>query len=154
MIAYLDASALVKRYVAEAGSDRVAGLLAGAESLATASITHVEVTAALAKAVRVNALQEEEALAARQLAARDWPHLARLPLSDAMVQRAAALAWSERLRGYDAVHLAAACTWRESLDLPVTFATFDARLWEAAERQGLAGFPPDLPAFLDARRNG
>ncbi len=153
MIAYLDASALVKRYVAETGSDLVAGLLRGAEVLATAAITHVEVTAALAKAVRVGALEEGEALAARQLAARDWPHLARLPLSEAMVQRAAALAWSDRLRGYDAVHLAAACAWRESLDLPVTFATFDARLWEAAGRQGLTAFPHDLPALLDDRRS-
>jgi predicted nucleic acid-binding protein len=36
MIAYLDASALVKRYVAEAGSAEVGGLVSQAEAVGTA----------------------------------------------------------------------------------------------------------------------
>jgi predicted nucleic acid-binding protein len=48
MIAYLDASALVKRYVAEAGSTEVNGLISEAEALGTAVISRAEVSAALA----------------------------------------------------------------------------------------------------------
>jgi len=44
MIAYLDASALVKRYVAEAGSTEVNGLIGEVEALGTAVISRAEVS--------------------------------------------------------------------------------------------------------------
>lgn len=149
MIGYLDSSALVKRYVAEPGTELVQEFVDDAEIAATATISRVEIVAAFAKAIRVRALAEEEALQCRELADRDWPHVVRLPVTDATVDRAATLAWSDRLRGYDAVQLAAACAWQEALDREVSFATFDARLWAAADRHGLASFPPDLPSLLE-----
>lgn len=152
MIGYLDASALVKRYVEEPGSDLVARLLDDAEVLATVTLSRMEITAAFAKAVRVGALEAEEALACRQLADRDWPRLVRLPVSEPLVKRAAVLAWNENLRGYDAVQLAAGCSWQEALDQPVAFASFDSHLWAAAVRQGLTPFPPDLPSLLQSWR--
>jgi predicted nucleic acid-binding protein len=50
MIPYLDASALVKRYVQEPGSEEVSRLIARARVVGTSAITRVEVTAALARA--------------------------------------------------------------------------------------------------------
>jgi len=64
--------------------------------------------------------------------------------------RAGAVAWAHGLRGYDAVHLAAAATWQDAIGEAVTLATFDRRLWAAAEKEGLLAFPPDLAALLDA----
>jgi hypothetical protein len=64
MIAYLDASALVKRYVVEAGSEAVAQLLTEAKAVGTATISFVEVVAALAKATRLGGLDRQEAEAA------------------------------------------------------------------------------------------
>jgi predicted nucleic acid-binding protein len=55
MIPYLDASALVKRYVQEPGSEEVSRLIARAR---------VEVPAALARAARIRALPAAEARAA------------------------------------------------------------------------------------------
>ena len=52
MILFLDASALVKRYVAEEGSEEVEAWSLEAEALATTVISRVEVPAALAKARR------------------------------------------------------------------------------------------------------
>ena len=52
MILYLDASALVKRYVAEPGSVEVNEAISRAEVTGTALISRAEVAAALAKAVR------------------------------------------------------------------------------------------------------
>jgi hypothetical protein len=149
VIAYLDASALVKRYTAERGSDLVRRFLEEADIAATAILTRVEVTAAFAKAIRVGALEPGEALECRQFASRDWFDLVRLPVTEATVDRAATLAWSDNLRAYDAVQLAAACAWQEALDQSVAFASFDVRLWEAAGRQGLVAFPPDLPALVE-----
>ena len=143
MICYLDASALVKRYVAERGSELVQHAVAEARSLGTATISRAEIVAAFAKAVRLGVLVREEGLACRQLFSQEWPHLVRIQVSEAVVDRAAAVAWADNLRGYDAVHLAAAAAWQDWLGEPVTLATFDARLWTAARRNGLSVLPED-----------
>ena len=67
MIAYLDASALVKRYVAEAGSAEVGGLVGQAEAVGTAIISRAEVAGALAKAVRMRLLPRDEAASALEV---------------------------------------------------------------------------------------
>ena len=46
--------------------------------------------------------------------------------------RGDALAVEHNLRGYDATHLACALIWQETLGLPVTLASFDGQLIEAA----------------------
>ena len=51
MILYLDASALVKRYVAELGSPQMSEAIAEAEMIGTVIISRAEIAAALAKAV-------------------------------------------------------------------------------------------------------
>jgi hypothetical protein len=49
------------------------------------------------------------------------------------------------LRGYDAVQLASALTWQESVGEEIVLATFDQQLWEAAKRSGLKAWPDQLP---------
>ncbi len=73
-----------------------------------------------------------------------WPHLARLQLTEPLLAQADALAWGHGLRGYDAVHLAAALFWQETLREPVTLATFDRELWQAGLAAGLVAWPADL----------
>ena len=148
MIVYLDASALVKRYVAEAGSTEVGDLIATAAVVGTAVISRAEVSAALAKAVRMGVLQREEGEAALQVFRVEWPNLVRLQLTEVIAAQADVLAWTHGLRGYDAVHLAAARFWQASLGETVTLAAFDRQLWEAGPRIGLAVWPEDLAPFL------
>jgi len=59
VIVYLDASALVKRYVAERGSKDVVEWTAAAEIVATSVISRAEVAAALARAVRLGVLPHD-----------------------------------------------------------------------------------------------
>jgi len=54
------------------------------------------------------------------------------------------LAWDHGLRGYDAVQLASALTWRDALGQDIVLATFDHQLWEAAPRVGLQAWPEKL----------
>lgn len=56
MILYLDASALVKLYVDEAGTSMVVGRIQRAEAVATVLITYAEARAALARHRREGAL--------------------------------------------------------------------------------------------------
>lgn len=148
MILYLDSSALVKRYVVEPGSEEVRRQIEEAEAVGTSAVSRVEVAAALAKAVRFGSLTREEAQAAHQAFRQEWADLIRLPVAEAVLDRAAALPWDSGLRAYDAVQLAAATSWKDALDTQVCFATFDRQLWLAARDIGLAPFPDDLPALL------
>lgn len=141
MILYLDASALVKRYVAETGSAEVAQAIAAAKSVGTAVISRVEVAAALARATRGRWLARDEAHAALQVFRAEWASLVRLQLTEVVVAQADAVAWEYGLRGYDAVHLAAARFWQTSLGEAVTLATFDRELGEAARLAGLIPWP-------------
>ena len=145
MIAYLDASALVKRYVAEAGSAEVVELIDQAEAVGTAVISRAEVAAALAKASRIQVLLRDEAVSALKVFNSDWENLVRIQMTEGLVSRAASLAWDYGLRGYDAVHLAAALFWQDMLGEPVVTASFDRQLWEAAKAAGLTAWPESLP---------
>jgi len=142
MIPYLDASALVKRYVREAGSDDVGQLLAQAEIIGTSLITRAEVAAALARAAGMGLVERDEAEAALLVFRAEWPRLARVQLTEPLIGRADAVAWDYGLRGYNAVHLASAIYWQESLHQAVMLATYDRELWHAGEAAGLLVWPP------------
>jgi predicted nucleic acid-binding protein len=145
VIVYLDASALVKRYVAETGTDEVNALIAGASVVGTASISRAEISSALAKAVRMLLLSQEEAASALQVFNAEWESLIRLQLTEVLISRAATLAWEHGLRGYDSVHLAAAIFWQDILGDTITLASYDRQLWEAARPTGLVAWPESLP---------
>jgi predicted nucleic acid-binding protein len=107
-------------------------------------VSRAEVAAALAKAVRVGLLSAADARGAQRAFVREWQDLARIPMTEALAARAEALVWSHALRGYDAVQLASALTWQESLGTPITLATFDRQLWEAGRQAGLLTWPDTL----------
>lgn len=146
MIVYADASALVKRYVVEPGSSEFNGLCGDAEAVATALVSRAEVASALARSVRLGVLDARGGPRAQRRFAREWPDFVRVPVTEALVLRAESAAWELGLRGYDAVQLAAALTWQESVGFDVTLATFDRQLWEAAPEVGLNVWPDRLTA--------
>ena len=145
MIAYFDASALVKRHVDERGSRETLEFAARAEVVATSLVSRAEVAAALAKAVRAKLLEEDEAREAQRAFAAQWADIARIPVTEALVSRAETLAWEYGLRGYDAVQLASAVLFQESLGTAVRLATFDRQLWNAAQGAGFQPWPEKAP---------
>ena len=138
---YLDTSALVKRYVKEPGSDDARAWIRAARIKTTVIITRAEVAAALTRALRMNTISKVDYDFALSKFRSDWVDFQRLSVTERLVARADRLACEFGLRGYDAVHLAAALTWKENLDFPVTLATFDRELADAARQSGLAVLP-------------
>jgi len=138
---YFDSSALAKRYLVETGSEDVRRWIEDAELTATSLITRAEVAAAITRAVRMGVLEEQSARRMIDEFRTDWVSLNRIPVTEDLVARADRLACEFGLRGYDAVHLAAALTWQENLNFPVTLATFDKELADAARQSGLAVLP-------------
>lgn len=141
MILYLDASAAVKRYVAEPDSAGVVALIDEAVVVATSMVTRAEVAAAFARAVRLGVLDEAGGRGAQRQFTREWPDFVRIPVTDALVARADALAWDHALRGYDAVQLASALACQNTIGQDVVLATFDKQLTKAGPTVGLRVWP-------------
>jgi len=141
MIVYIDASALVKRYIKESGSPEVNDLFAEAASMLTNLISRAEVSAAIMRAARTGIIEQDAAERVLQKFRSEWESYQRLPVTEATVARADAIVSEYDLHGYDAVHLAAAMLWQEAIGIPVTLATFDSKLWEAARQAGLDVWP-------------
>lgn len=141
MILYLDASALVKRYIQEKASEDVNAWIDAAEMVVTGLIARVEVAAAIARAGRMKLISPDETLAVFHQFRSEWESFLRLPINENTVMRGGDLAIEHNLRGYDAMHLACALIWQETLGMPVTLASFDSQLIEAARNVNMASLP-------------
>ena len=129
---YLDASALVKRYVAEPGSDTILDAMDRAEGWFMCRIGFVETI----RAVGLSAGQTAAATVRGE-----WPAFGVIEVDQRLVEDAAGLAINRELRSMDALHLAAALMLpRENLVL----ATWDRRLHAAGEAEGLALIPEEV----------
>jgi predicted nucleic acid-binding protein len=144
VIVYLEASALVKRYLAEAGSPEVARLIADSTAVGTSLISRAEVAAAIARSVRAGGIPRKAGEKALRALGAQWADLMALPMTAPLVARAGELAWTYGLRGYDAIHLSSALLWQDDLGEPVVVATFDRELREAASQAGMQTWPAGL----------
>jgi predicted nucleic acid-binding protein len=138
---YLDSSALLKRYLREPGTDEVLSWMERARSKGTVTITRAEISSAIRRTLRMKQIESEDAARAIKLFRMEWEGFIRVSITDQLVNRADHLAFDLGLRGYDAVHLAAALAWQESLGQPVTMATFDKELKAGAKKMALEIYP-------------
>ena len=147
MIVYFDTSALVKRYIEEAGSREVIALVEDWNNiLGSALIARVEMAAALQKAVSLGTISASLLPEIWQDFLDAWESFTHLQVPESLVDRASRIAFEYKLRGYDSLHLAAALLWQEALAAPVTLAAYDRELWLAARDAGLEAWPEGLAA--------
>jgi len=138
---YIDTSALLKLFIQEAYSDEVRSLIENAELVATGLFTRAETAAGIDRLRRMDIVTQAECEAALNSFRSEWGDYHRIQVTEQIVARADFLTGQYSLRGYDAIHLACALTWGELLGIPVTVATFDRELREAAKQSGLDVFP-------------
>lgn len=136
MIYFLDTSALVKRYVAEVGSEQVRRLMRRNVEIAMARITEAEAYAAIARATRMKVIAAEDRDRAFDQLAKDVGEARIVEMSRAVVTSVRALVVRWPLRGYDAVQLACAARLR-SEGLAVDLWCADGDLATAARGEGL-----------------
>jgi uncharacterized protein len=105
--AYFDTSALVKLLIEEAGTDEAWEAWLDAAPI-TARISFAEVRAALAAAFRGGRLGPTSHERAKDLLGVLWDQMTPIEVDQTLVEHAANLGETHALRGYDAVHLAAA----------------------------------------------
>lgn len=132
MITYVDTSTLLKLLIEEEGSERAGLIWDTAESLTSAALVVVEGRAALAAAERQGRLTRAQLKRAKSDLSGLIEEMSLVEITEDLVELAADLAEDEQLRGYDAVHLAAALTVEAEI-----LTSADTALCEAAERRGL-----------------
>lgn len=135
MISYFDTSALIPLLVEEAGSQRAELLWNESERVVGTRLAYAEARAALALAKRIDRITASSLRAAVNGLEHLYAGMSIVEISEDIVHRAGTLAESYALRGYDAVHLAAAETLA---DEDVVLVAGDERLCAAAASLGLA----------------
>jgi predicted nucleic acid-binding protein len=142
---YLDISALIKRYVDEAGSPWLRTLLDAQPrpSIVVVHLVIVEVTSALMRRVREGILTNAEYAQAQNAFRADCLRQYELVTAvDDVIDQAHRLLETYQLRAYDAVHLATAVVSNRALLAnnlaPLIFISADDRLNRAASAEGLA----------------
>ena len=135
MIEFFDSSALLKRYVDEPGSAQVDALLATDAERAVSAITHIEVACALARRV------SNTTRLLGQLS-DDLKSPLHVAITDEVIAMSVALGVKHRLRGCDALQLAAAVSLKKAAGRPVRFICADEDLNVAARAEGLAVVDP------------
>ena len=132
MNVFLDSSALAKRYVEEAGSDRVAELLSAASSLGVSIICLSEVVSALCRRRRQKKLSSRQYLKTKRMLFEDAEDANILNITDEIIARAVDLLERWPLRSSDSIQVASAAEWGADL-----FVSADAKQCDAARSYGL-----------------
>lgn len=134
MIAYFDTSAVVPLIVAEASTDLCTRVWNESTRVVCVRLLYPEARAALARAERMGRLERtqlRDAVAELDSVITEVDHI---EVSAGLARHAGELAESQGLRGYDAVHLAAAATVDDD---DLVLITGDSDLAVAAHAIGL-----------------
>jgi predicted nucleic acid-binding protein len=131
VITYVDTSTLIKLLIDEVGTAEAAAIWDEPDVLATVRVAHVEARAALAAAQQQRRISPTLFLSANPGLEMLWSQLSVVEIDDELMRLAGDLATTHGLRGYDAVHLAAAHLVGANV-----FSSADRRLCEAASSSG------------------
>jgi len=138
VITYFDTSILMKLVIGdEAYGPESQRLWLDSDYVVCAEIGHVEARAALAAARRHERLDAAALRTAKDQLELLWEQVSIVVVDTALVRAAGDVAARDALRGYDAVHLAAAIAGQATV-----VASADRQLVEAARRRGLSVAEP------------
>ena len=135
MIAYFDTSAIIPLIIEEPASGTCSRLWNEATRVASVRLLYPEARAALARARRLRRITDRQLLRAIAELSSIITQVDHVELTAQLAHAAGELAHAHGLRGYDAVHLAAAAS---VADDELVLVTGDADLAAAAASLGIA----------------
>jgi predicted nucleic acid-binding protein len=145
---YADASAIVKRYYAERGSDVLTSRWGTIDRIFTSRVSYAEIHAALARKARGGELSRDSFRTAASAFEQEWLAYDHILVDEATLKDVRSLVRRHALRGFDAIHLGAALWLRAELGRPIEFWASDQRLEAAATRERFTVVNPEA---LDGR---
>ncbi len=142
MIIYLDTSALVPLLIHEPTSSACREAWDATDGVLATRLVYVEAAAALAMAERMGRITAPTATTARAMLARLWKSVMVIEIDEPLMHEAARISVDRGLRGYDAVHCAAAATANDDLLVGVAG---DQALIVAWQAEGIATMDTNGP---------
>ena len=146
---FLDTSALIKRYMEEAGSEKVRALMNGAKRIIVSRLAYVEALSALVRRQKTLDLSEEEFLILIGEFKMDWSRFGVLELDAHTLAAVGRLIEKHRLRGADSIHLSTALYLKQATQLQVLFVASDVELLKAARSERFKTVNPSHFASAD-----
>jgi len=128
----VDSSSFAKRYIKEAGSDRLDDFLQHASELALCVLLVPEIVSGLNRRLRDHILTDRNYREIKRQILEDVHDAIVLQITPAVVSRSVKLLENNVLRAMDALHVACALEWKADL-----FITSDKRQLDAAVNSGL-----------------
>ena len=145
---YLDASAWVKLYFQELGSEWIARFWAARFGTASSTLGVVEVLAAVARrmaAARVDSATIELTLHAIEA---DFSGFQRIPFDEPVIRIACSLPKKFKLRAADTIHLASVLRLRQISNSEIVLVASDDELLKAAAEEGIVVLDPRITPML------
>lgn len=130
MIVYFDTSAFVPLFIDEPSTRRCRDLWEAADAVVVTRLVFVEVSAALAQALRAGRISRSDHAEALVRMNGFWEQCHVRELDEPLMRRAASLADRFGLRGYDSVHCAAAAAISDNEVVAVSGDQALLRAWQ------------------------
>ena len=140
---YADSSVIVKRYYEEPGTQRVRELWGRTNRVFISKVSYAEVHAALARKRRDGGVSRAGFRAASEAFEGEWPSYDHVLIDASTLTYVRRLVQRHPLRGFDAIHLAAAIWLKKEVGSQIEFWVSDERLEAAARKERLAVVNPE-----------
>lgn len=147
MKCFFDSSALVKRYVAEEGREKVNSLVEEAHLVIVSRLAYAEVFSALTRRRAAFAAGDAEFAAQIEEFRNDWCSFVVSDMNDETLGHVDRVIDKYRLRGADSIHLSTALWMRKELNPDIIFVASDKELLVAAREERFKVInPEDFPS--------
>jgi len=144
-VIFFDASAAVKRYFKETGSELVEELWTRLETRSSLALLHCELASALNRKLRERGISRDAYRDLKNQIQRDIAKLNTIPADDNLIERCLPLLDVHPLKTLDTLYLAGALSLQQTSSVSVTFVSADRQLLRAAKAEGLQVIDPEAP---------
>lgn len=140
---FFDSSALLKRYLAENGSDRVLDIVGGGRPIAVSRLAAVEVVSACVRRCKARDIDPQDLDRISEAAEDDFRELFQVvEVTQAIMMRSIDIVRKHALRAADAIHLASALRDATADGSKPVLVSSDLELNAAARSEGLTVLDP------------
>ncbi len=133
---YLDTSALVKKYVAEEGSESIVTIMKNSV-IATSRLTYPEILSIFVRRFRAGDITHNKLTVLLKYFESDWDCFTILNIHDELLPIIKDLIEKHYLRGADSIHLSSALWLKDTINEDIAFVASDINLLNAASSESL-----------------
>lgn len=134
MTLFFDTSALIKKYIFEAGSDMVDDLMNKADSIIVSSITEIETYSTFKRLLVEKAISESDYRVLLNEFDIDYPYFTHISFDTLVSANAKILIEKYQLKSLDSIQLGTALLLKDEIDY---FVACDTKLISSGKKEGL-----------------